>query len=139
MDPEPGRRIIRLALDIPTDLVPDLHWVLDRLPDDWRLVRSDGLARNDRVPDLGGSGFGRAGSSDNPATPHRYDALMDLNIAEMAKQIETACATLESEIAALRKEKAKITAALKAKTEELELAKSMRPRRKVAAAPAVTE
>lgn len=56
--------------------------------------------------------------------------MTDLDIPALAAQIEQRCSTLENEIATLRKQKNNITSQIKAKQEELDIAKSMRPRKR---------
>ena len=56
----------------------------------------------------------------------------DLNVTELAAQIEEKCTTLETEIAALRTQKKRINDQIKAKQAELDLASSMRPRKRKA-------
>jgi chaperonin cofactor prefoldin len=55
---------------------------------------------------------------------------MDLDIKALAAQIEETCSTLENEITALKQEKHRINTQIKAKQDELDVAKSMRPRKK---------
>ena len=62
----------------------------------------------------------------------------DLDITALAAQIEERCSTLEREIAALRAKKTAIGNELRDKQDELDLAKSMRPRKRKASVPAPT-
>jgi hypothetical protein len=62
---------------------------------------------------------------------------MTIDIAAMALEIEATCTSLEAEIADLRREKQLISTVIASKQEELDLAKSMRPRKRKRAAAVV--